>query len=248
MSEPEAARVCIVLGVGPSAGLGAALCRRFAAGGLHVVVSGRTREKLDAVVAEIEAGGGAATAVVADATEEAEVGALFDRAARLGRLEVAIYNAGNNTPGRIDAMEAEYFERAWRLCCFGGFLFGREAVRRWQGSDPGPRSLLFTGASASLRGRKGFGAFNSAKGALRNLAQAMAKEYGEDGVHVAHVVVDGGIAGDKIIKGVPKFAERVGAEGLIELDGLAEAYWFLHGQPPQAWSFELDLRTAREQW
>jgi NAD(P)-dependent dehydrogenase (short-subunit alcohol dehydrogenase family) len=244
----DARPVCVVLGVGPVAGLGAALCRRFAAGGQHVLVAGRTQDRLDAVVAAIEADGGTATAMVADATREPDVVALFERAAGLGRLETAIYNAGNNTPGRIAEMDADYFERAWRLCCFGGFLFGREAVRRWQDGPPGARSLLFTGASASLRGRAGFGAFNSGKGGLRLLAQAMAKEYGADGVHVAHVVVDGGIEGDKIIKGVPQFAEKVGPDGLIALDGLADAYWFLHGQPRQAWSFELDLRTYRERW
>ncbi len=245
------ASVCIVQGVGPLAGLGATLCRRFAREGLHVVVAGRTQEKLDAVVAAIEADGGTASAVRADATSEADTVALFDAAVALGPLGCAIYNAGNNTPGRIVEMEADYFERSWRLSGFGGFLFGREAVRRWHAADEAvdaPRSLLFTGASASLRGRPNFGAFNSAKGALRNLAQAMAKEYGAEGIHVAHVVVDGGIAGDKIFKGVPKFVDMVGEDGLIDLDGLADAYWFLHGQPRSAWSFELDLRTFKERW
>jgi NAD(P)-dependent dehydrogenase (short-subunit alcohol dehydrogenase family) len=242
--------VCIVQGVGPLAGLGATLARRFAADGLHVVVAGRTRGKLDAVVAAVEADGGAATAVVADATVEADAVALFDAAAAIGPLACAIYNAGNNTPGWIVDMEADYFEASWRLGAWGGFLFGREAVRRWraEGTTEGARSLLFTGASASLRGKRNFGAFNASKAALRALAQAMAKEYGEDGVHVAHVIVDGGIAGDKIIKGVPQFAERAGDDGLVDLDGLADAYAFLHGQPRTAWSFELDLRTARERW
>jgi NAD(P)-dependent dehydrogenase (short-subunit alcohol dehydrogenase family) len=243
-------RICIVQGVGPLAGLGAALCRRFAAEGLHVVVAGRTRDKLDAVVASIADAGGTATAVVADATSEADTIALFETAAGLGRLECAIYNAGNNTPGRIADMEADYFERSWRMSGWGGFLFGREAVRRWQaaGDEDGSRTLLFTGASASLRGRPNFGAFNSAKASLRTLAQAMAKEYGAEGIHVAHVVVDGGIGGDKIIKGVPQYAEMLGEDGLIELEGLAESFWFLHAQPRRAWSFELDIRTSREKW
>ncbi|MEE4298235.1 MAG: SDR family NAD(P)-dependent oxidoreductase [Pseudomonadales bacterium] len=247
MSAP----VCIVQGVGPLAGLGASLCQRFAREGMHVIVAGRTRERLAAVVAAIEADGGAASAVRADATSEADTISLFDAAAARGPIACAIYNAGNNTPGRIVEMEADYFEQSWRLSGLGGFLFGREAVRRWldAGEDSdAPRTLLFTGASASLRGRPNFGAFNAAKGALRNLAQAMAKEYGAEGIHVAHVVVDGGIAGDKIIKGVPQFVDRVGEDGLIGLDGLADAYWFLHRQPRSAWSFELDLRTFKERW
>lgn len=247
MSAP----VCIVQGVGPLAGLGATLCRRFAREGLHVIVAGRTQEKLEAVAAAIVAEGGSALAIRADATSEADTVKLFDAATALGPLACAIYNAGNNTPGRIVEMEAAYFEQSWRLSGLGGFLFGREAVRRWHGAGEAteaPRTLLFTGASASLRGRPNFGAFNSSKGALRNLAQAMAKEYGAEGIHVAHVVVDGGIAGDKIIKGVPQFVDMVGEDGLIGLDGLADAYWFLHAQPRSAWSFELDLRTFKERW
>lgn len=242
--------VCVVQGVGPLAGLGASLCRRFAAGGLHVVAAGRTRAKLDLVVDAIASAGGSATAVVADATSEADTVALFEAAGACGPLECAIYNAGNNRPGRIADMDADYFERSWRLSGWGGFLFGREAVRCWEGAGATTehRSLLFTGASASLRGRPNFGAFNSAKASLRALAQAMAKEYGEAGIHVAHVVVDGGIGGDKIIKGVPQFVEKVGEDGLIELDGLAESYWFLHRQPRRAWTFELDVRTFRERW
>jgi NAD(P)-dependent dehydrogenase (short-subunit alcohol dehydrogenase family) len=240
---------CIVIGVGPRRGLGAALCRRFAEAGHPVLAAGRTVSSLEDVVDEIRAAGGHAETAVTDGTDEAAVARLFEQAERLGPVEVAIYNVGNNTPGRIDEMSAAYFERSWRIGCFGGFLFGREAVRRWRTQPPGPpRSLIFTGASASLRGRPNFGAFNAAKGALRNLAQAMAKEYAEDGIHVAHVVVDGGIAGDKIEQGVPEFAARMGEDGLIDLDGLAEAYLFLHRQRPTAWTFELDLRTARERW
>jgi len=242
----------IVLGVGPERGLGAALCRRFAAGGHHVWVAGRSREKLDATVATIEAQGGTATACVADATDENDIVTLFDAAeAASERLACAIYNVGNNTPGRIHDMDAAYFEQSWRLSCFGGFLFGREALRRMLAAGAGgddARSLLFTGASGSLRGRPNFAAFNAAKGALRNLAQAMAKEYAPDGIHVGHVVVDGGIAGEKIERGMPEMAQRMGPEGLLDLDGIAEAFWFLHGQPRQAWTFELDLRTWQERW
>ena len=236
----------IVIGVGPERGLGGTLCKRFAAEGLHVFIAGRTAKSLEELAETVHSEGGEATPVVADTTDEAAVLALFDRAMDApGDLELAVYNAGNNTPGRIVDMEADYFERAWRVGCFGGFLFGREAAKRM---SPRGGTLIFTGASASLRGRAGFGAFNAAKGALRYLAQAMAKECGEAGIHVGHVVVDGGIAGDKIIKRFPDMAKARGEGGLVGLEGLASAYWFLHCQPRDAWTFEVDLRTSKENW
>lgn len=236
----------VVIGVGPERGLGGTLSKRFAAEGLHVFVTGRTAESLELLAATIRELGGEATAVVADTTDEAAVVSLFDQVVEApGEIELAVYNAGNNTPGRIVDMDTEYFERAWRVGCFGGFLFGREAVKRML---PRGGTLIFTGASASLRGRAGFGAFSAAKGALRNLAQAMAKEYGEEGLHVAHVVIDGGIAGDKIINRFPDMVKARGEGGLINLEGLAAAYWFLHQQPRDGWSFEVDLRTSRENW
>jgi NAD(P)-dependent dehydrogenase (short-subunit alcohol dehydrogenase family) len=232
----------IVIGVGPDQGLGAQLCKRFAAEGLNVLVAGRTKSALDAVVADIQAAGGRATAVVADATSEADTVALFDRAG--ADLKLAIYNAGNNTAGKIIDMTADYFEQSWRVVCFGGFLFGREAVRRMVPKGAG--TLLFTGASASLRGRSGYGAFNSSKAGLRTLAQAMAKEYASDGIHVGHVVVDGAIAGDKIFSRFPDAAGR--EDSLIDIDGIVDAFAFLYRQPERAWSFELDVRTSKEKW
>lgn len=141
-------------------------------------------------------------------------------------------------------MDAEYFENAWRVVCFGGFLFGREAVRRMVPKKTG--TLLFTGASASLRGRSGYGAFNSAKSGVRTLAQAMAKEYAPDGIHVGHVVVDGAIAGDKIFSRFPDAAGR--EDSLISIAGIVDAFEFLYRQPERAWSFELDVRTSKEKW
>jgi len=233
----------IVSGVGPIEGLGAQLCIRFAAKGLHVLVAGRTLTKLEGVVAAIKANGGSAEAVVADSTSWPDTVALFDRAG--SDLELAIYNTGNNTPGRIADMTAEYFENSWRVCCFGGFLFGREAVKRFGGNGG---TLLFTGASASLRGKANFGAFNSAKSALRILAQAMAKEYGPDGVHVGHVIIDGPIGGEKLKKNRPDLAEKLGEQGSISIDGLVDGYDYLYSQPRRAWTFELDVRTSVENW
>lgn len=232
----------IIIGVGPMNGLGASLAQRFAGLGLHVIVAGRTGDRLEAVADAIREEGGAATSAVADATSEEQIEQLFDLAG--DDLRLAIYNAGNNTPGRIAEMEAGYFEHAWRIGCYGGFLFGREAVRRMQAGG----TLLFTGASASLRGRANFGAFNASKAGLRALAQAMAKEHGPAGIHVGHVVIDGAIDGDKIRQAVPEYAEKLGAEGMIDLEGIVDGYEFLYRQPPRAWTFELDLRTSVESW
>lgn len=240
------ARKALVIGVGAEKGLGASVSARFAREGLHVFVAGRTAHGLDLVVKQIRSAGGAATAIVADTTRESDVLSLFDQVcAAEGNLDVAVYNAGNNTPGTVVDMEADYFEQAWRVCCFGGFLFGREAARRML---PRGGTLLFTGASASMRGRAGFTAFNSAKAALRNMAQAMAKELGPKGLHVAHVIVDGGIDGDRLRTRRPELVKQIGEERLIDLGGLADAYWFLHQQQPRAWTFELDMRSKVEPW
>jgi len=232
----------VIIGVGPDRGLGAQLCKRFAKEGLHVVAVGRTPASLDAVVTGIRKAGGEASSVVADATKEADVAALFSDVGT--DVDVAIYNAGNNTPGQILEMKADYFEESWRVACYGGFLFGREALRHMVPRKRG--TILFTGASASLRGRAGYGAFNSAKAGLRTLAQAMAKEYGPEGIHVGHVVVDGAIYGEKIRRHFPDADQRQGR--LIDIEGIVECYAFLYRQPPKAWSFEVDVRTSLESW
>ena len=234
----------IVLGVGPDEGLGAQLALRFAKEGMHVFVGSRSQSSLDVLVAKIQKSGGTATAVQTDATHEDQVLSLFEEAGE--GLELAVYNAGNNYPGRIVEMDAEYFETSWRVVCYGGFLFGKEAVKRMLPQGKG--TLIFTGASGSLRGRAHFGAFNSAKAGLRTLAQAMAKEYGAEGIHVAHVIVDGAINGEKIKTNLPEYAAKLGNEGMINLEGIVDAYLYLHQQRCQAWSFELDLRTFLEKW
>ncbi len=240
--------IAIVVGVGAIEGLGARLCERFAREGLHVLAAGRTRARLDELAAKIDAAGGLATAAPTDTTREDEVLRLFETADGLakGRLEIVAFNAGNNRMQDLLGMDAAFFEDAWRVACLGGFLVGREAARRMTAQGRG--TILFTGASASLRGKPPFAAFASAKAGLRSLAQSMARGSGPRGIHVAHVVVDGGIAGDKIIQGIPQFAQAMGEDGLISLDGLAETYWFLHQQPRAAWTHELDLRTFKEQF
>ena len=148
-------------------------------------------------------------------------------------------------PGPVRDMDSAYFTDAWKTICFSGFLVAREVTRRLV---PGNATLIFTGASASLRGRAGFGAFNSAKAALRTFAQALAKEYGEEGLHVAHVVIDGGIAGQKWLDRNEGNLSEAQRKRLISLEGLADIYWNLHLQKPEAWSFEIDVRTSLESW
>jgi len=235
----------VIIGVGPERGLGAQLSQRFASHGLHVVMGGRTQSRLDAVAAGIKRDGGQATGVATDATCEDDIVALFDRAAHIGPVRLVIYNAGNNTPGPVGDMSADFFEQAWRIGCFGGFVTAREALRAM---GDGGGTLLFTGASASLRGKAGFGAFAAAKAALRALAQAVAKEAGTAGIHVAHVVIDGAINGDKVRQKFPDYAAKLGEDGLVDLGAIVDAYEFLWRQPPGGWSFELDLRTAIESW
>jgi NAD(P)-dependent dehydrogenase (short-subunit alcohol dehydrogenase family) len=185
--------------------------------------------------------------VVTDTTVEAEVIALFDRVEHDGPpLEVVLYNAGNNQAVRFTEMEADHFEKSWRGGCFGGFLVGREAARRL--GPAGRGTVIFTGASGSLRGKPAFIAFAAAKAGLRMIAQGMARSLGPEGVHVAHVVVDGGIAGDRIVKNFPQFVEAKGEGGLLELDAIAESYWHLHTQDRSAWTHELDLRPFKEEF
>ena len=236
----------IISGVGPEQGMGAQLAHRFATLGLHVFVAGRTAASLDRVVAAIVRDGGQATAVVADATDEQATVELFKQARACGKIALVIYNTGNNTPGRIEDMTAAYFENSWRVGCFGGFLYGREAVKHMKADGGG--TILFTGASASLRGRANFGAFNSAKGALRLLAQALAKEVGGDGIHVGHIVIDGAIAGEKIRTRYPEYAAKLGDDGLVDIQAIVDGYAYLYKQPRRGWSFEVDMRTAIETW
>ncbi|MDO8288101.1 MAG: SDR family NAD(P)-dependent oxidoreductase [Parvibaculum sp.] len=238
-------KTAIILGVGPHEGLGAVLSKQAGAKGFHVFVAGRTLAKVASVADAIKADGGQATPVQCDATEEADIIKLFADAEAKGPVDLAIYNAGNNMPGGIEGMEADYFEKCWRVCTFGAFLFAREAAKHLLPREAG--SLIFTGASSSMRGRAGFAAFSSAKGALRNLAQSAAKELGPKGIHVGHVVIDGGIEGEKLKTMVPDYAKARAAEGrLINIEGIAEIYLMLHGQRRAAWSFEVDVRTHNE--
>jgi NAD(P)-dependent dehydrogenase (short-subunit alcohol dehydrogenase family) len=243
-----AKKKAVVLGVGAERGLGAAASRRFAKEGYHVLVAGRTAAKIGKVTDAIHAAGGAATPVVVDGTQEAQVIALFDKAmaddADGSPADLAVFNMGNNAAVDIREMTAQHFEDSWRVGCFAGFLFGREAVRRL--APLGRGTVIFTGASGSLRGKSGFAQFAAAKAGLRMISQSMARELGQLGLHVAHVVIDGGIDGDRLNSRRPQLRQERGEDGLLDPDAIAETYWQIHRQARSAWTQEVDLRPFKE--
>ena len=233
-----------VAGVGASAGLGAALARRFAREGLTAVVTGRSPERLSQVASEIREAGGRAEALAGDVSRESDVAGIASAIGRLGRLRAAVFNAASADRAPTLELSAEQFEKAWRISTLGGFIFGREALRLLAKEQQG--SLLITGATASLRGRPPFGAFAAAKAGLRSLSQTFAREFGPLGVHVAHVIIDGGIDGERLRTNAPARVKDAGPDGLLGLDAIAEVYWQLHVQSRSAWTQELDLRPYKE--
>jgi len=240
----NASELVWVAGVGASQGLGAALARRFAREGYTAVVSGRSEDKLRVVVDEIVSAGGRALALRADAAKEAEVHAAAQRVAEQGSLAVAIFNAAHMVIGPSLELKAADVEAALAGNALGGFLFGRAALQ--QLVPQGRGTVLFTGATGSLRGKPPFGAFAAGKAALRSLSQTFAREFGPRGIHVAHVVIDGGIDGERVRKLAPDRLAQRGPDGLLNIDAIAEAYYQLHVQPRSAWTQELDLRPYNE--
>lgn len=240
MSTPSA----IIVGVGAEQGLGAALCRLLASKGYHVIIAGRTPAKIDKVVETIKASGGKAEAIETDATDEAAVVRLFEHAFKardgIAAPDFIVFNAGINRPIGFRDLTAAQFEEFWRICCFGGFLVGREAARHL--TPLGRGTVIFTGASASLRGKAGYAQFAAAKAGLRMISQSMAREFGPLGLHVAHTIIDGGIDGERLRSRRPD----MDASGLLNIDAIAESYWHIHRQHPSAWTQELDLRPYKE--
>ena len=230
MTEP----VAVVVGVGP--GLGSAVARRFAAAGFKVAVARRRPEELAGLVEEI-----GASAYACDATEQDSVEAMFAAIDKeLGGPQAVVYNAGAYKPGGILDIEAADFERCWRIGCLGGFHVGQAAAKRMV--EAGAGTIIFTGATASLRGSAKFANLAVPKFGLRALAQSMARDLGPRGVHVAHTIIDGQIAGER----TGYRAEDRGNDAVLAPDAIAEAYYQLHVQPRSAWTQELDLRPCME--
>lgn len=235
----------VVLGVGPEKGLGSALAERFASEGLHVFIAGRHQEKLERVKNIIESAGGSTVPVITDATVEKDVIQLFEKAnASPYQLKLAAYNVDCNISAPLLETSVETFSTLWRQNCLGGFLFGKEAIR--QMIQHGEGTVFFTGATASLRAKPPFTSFAAAKGGLRALAQGMAREFGSQGIHVAHVILDGVIDGEKARNQFPDLVRAKGKDGLLQLSDITETYWAIHCQHSSAWTHELDLRPFCE--
>ena len=240
--------VALVVGAGDY--IGSAIAKRFAAGGFSLAVGRRNAEKLEPLVKEIEAAGGEAHGFAFDARDEETVQATFATIEReLGPLEVVVFNPGANVNFPITETTSRVFRKVWEMACFGGFLVGREAARVMLPRRRG--SIFFTGATASLRGGKGYAAFASAKFGLRALAQSMARELGPENIHVAHLVIDAGVDTAFVrerIQAAGRDPSSLPAGSLMDPASIGEAYWMLHQQTPDAWTFELDLRPHRETW
>lgn len=237
--------VCCVIGAGDATG--SAVARRFAREGYTVCVARRTEAALAPLVNQISAEGGRALAFGLDARREDQVVNFFNRIeAEVGAIEIVVFNVGGNVRFPILETTAQKYFKVWEMCAMAGFLVGREAARVMLARERG--TLLFTGATASLRGGAGFSAFAGGKAALRALAQSMARELGPKGLHVAHIVIDGLIDTAATRANFPQRVVEAGQHGILQPDHIAEAYWWLHQQPRDVWTFELDLRPSVERW
>jgi len=244
MSETHNQQVAWIAGVGASAGLGGALARRFAKAGFIAAITGRNAERLEGVAAEIRQAGGQAVALAGDVGREADVIASSRRIAELGPLEVGVFNAGNADRAPSLELSVDSFEQAWRSSTLAGFIFGREVIKNLVPRKQG--ALFFTGATASLRGKPPFAAFAAAKAGLRSLSQSFAREFGPQGIHVAHVVIDGGIDGERLRSRAAERVAQAGPDGLLNLEAIGEVYFQLYLQHRSAWTQELDLRPYKE--
>jgi NAD(P)-dependent dehydrogenase (short-subunit alcohol dehydrogenase family) len=234
-------RVAAVLGIGPA--LGASIARRFAREGYAVALMARRSEEIDPVERSIAAAGGRALALRADATQADSVAAAFRRVREeLGAPDVFVYNAGSFQPGGVLEISPETFEQSWRVNCMGAFLAAREVLPAMV--ERGRGTVLLTGATASLRGSARFSCLAVGKFGLRALAQSMARELGPQGVHVAHILIDGQIDTPRVRQMQPGREDAT----LLAPDAIANEYWNLHAQHPTAWTLELDLRPSVEKF
>lgn len=244
-AQSQPGRVALIIGAGDATG--GAIAKRFAREGYIACVTRRSADKLAPLVDEIRQAGGQAQGFSSDARKEEEVIELIDRIEReVGPIEVMVFNIGANVPSSILDETARKYFKIWEMACFSGFLNGREVARRMVQRERG--TIVFTGATASIRGSSGFAAFAGAKHALRALAQSMARELGPRNIHVAHVVIDGAIDTEFIRTNFPERYALKDQDGVLNPEHIADTYWFLHQQPRDAWTHELELRPWMERW
>jgi NAD(P)-dependent dehydrogenase (short-subunit alcohol dehydrogenase family) len=245
MSDNSDKKVVLVIGAGDATG--GAIAKRFAREGYIACVTRRSADKLQPLVDSIRAEGGEAHGFASDARKEEEVAALVEGIERdIGPIEAFVFNIGANVPCSILDETARKYFKIWEMACFAAFLSAQAVARRMVTRGRG--TILFTGATAGLRGASHFAAFAGAKHGVRALAQSMARELGPRNIHVAHVVVDGAIDTAFIRDTFPDMYARKDQDGILDPEHIADNYWFLHSQPRDAWTFELDLRPWMEKW
>ncbi len=257
VQEMSNSKVCLVVGAGDATG--GAVAKRFAREGFVVCVTRRTLEKLHPLIDNIHQTGGIAHGFASDARKEDEVIALIEQIeSNIGPIEVLVFNIGANSPNSILTETARRYTKMWEMACLAGFLNGREVAKRMvsrpNNDNPNTNgtsqkgSIIFTGATASLRGSANFAGFSGGKMALRGLAQSMARELGPMGIHVAHTIIDGAIDTEFIRTLFPERYAMKDQGGILNPDHIADAYWMLHQQPRDAWTHELDLRPYMEKF
>jgi len=239
------AKAALVIGAGDATG--GAIARRFAREGFIACVTRRNADKLQPLVDRIKSEGGQAHGFGSDARDEAQMSELVARIERdIAPIEVAVFNIGANVRFDLTETTERVYRKVWEMGALAGFLMGREVAKVM--TPRGHGTILFTGATASLRGSVGFAAFSGAKHALRALAQSMARELGPKGIHVAHVVIDGAIDTQFIAQNFPERYAMKAQDGILNPDAIADNYWLLHQQARSAWTHELDLRPWTEKF
>ena len=238
-------KAILVIGAGDATG--GAIARRFAREGYVACVTRRSADKLTPLVEEIRAEGGEAHAFGSDARKEEQMVSLVETIERdIAPIEVAVFNIGANVRFSITETTSRVYYKVWEMACFSGFLMGRETAKVMLPRGRG--TIIFTGATASMRGRDGFAAFAGAKHALRALAQSMARELWPKNIHVAHTVIDGAIDTEWIRTNFPESYAKKDRQGILNPDSIAETYWQIHVHPRDAWSQETELRPWMETW
>lgn len=241
----NAKKVALVVGAGDA--IGSAIAKEFAEKGFTVCMARRSLEPVEGYAEELRTEGFSAFGFSLDARKEDEVEALFAKIEKdIGEIAVVVFNIGANVPMSILDTSSKKFFKIWEMACFSGFLIGREAARTMMQRKRG--TILFTGATASIRGGAIFGAFASAKHGLRALAQSMARELGPKNIHVAHIIIDGAVDTQWIRENHPEYEKLKEIEGIVQPRDLAKNYVMLHEQPKSAWTFELDVRPWVEKW